>query len=102
MPPPLVYEYFLDVEISSEDVETLLDALDDEPFALREVLGAAEVLRPILQGRLIFAECRRRVATFFAHRTSGSLGRVRALRARGRLTQRDLRATTRAPPRGRS
>jgi hypothetical protein len=46
----LVYEYFLDVEISSEDVETLLDALDDEPFALREVLGAAEVRRRILQG----------------------------------------------------
>jgi hypothetical protein len=58
MPPPPVYEYFLDVEIPSEDVGTLLDALDDEPFGLREHLGAAEVRRRILHGRLIFAERR--------------------------------------------
>jgi hypothetical protein len=51
---PRHYEYVLRVEIPADEIQTLLDALPDEPLALRERLGAPELDRRIESGALVY------------------------------------------------
>lgn len=52
----LQYRYDLHVEIEPTDVGVLLDALEDEPFALRELLGSAELETRIRSRELVVRE----------------------------------------------
>ena len=48
------YRYMLDVEIDGSERSHLIDALEDEPFALRDVLGEAQLNALIKEGTLRF------------------------------------------------
>jgi hypothetical protein len=52
----IAYWYDLSVEIEPTDVGVLVDALEDEPFALRELLGARELERRIRSRELVVRE----------------------------------------------
>jgi hypothetical protein len=47
------YAYELRVEIEPTDVGVLIDALEDEPFALRDLLGEEELVRRIRSRELV-------------------------------------------------
>lgn len=48
------WEYHLEVEIDSDDVGTLCDALPDERLVLTDLLGWDELERRIRSGRLVY------------------------------------------------
>ena len=50
---PIQYRYDLRVEIPATDVGVLIDALEDEAFTLRTVLGAKELERQIREQELV-------------------------------------------------
>jgi hypothetical protein len=50
---PIQYRYDLRVEIPATDVGVLVDALEDEAFTLRTVLGAKELERQIREQELL-------------------------------------------------
>jgi hypothetical protein len=52
-PEPTQYRYDLRVEIPATDVGVLVDALDDEEFTLRTLLGAKELERRIREQELV-------------------------------------------------
>ena len=54
-PGPIQYRYDLRVEIPATDVGVLVDALEDEAFTLRTVLGAKELERQIREQELVVA-----------------------------------------------
>jgi len=51
--PAVEYAYELRVEIEPTDVGVLIDALEDEPFALRDYLGEEELVRRIRSRELV-------------------------------------------------
>lgn len=50
----IAYRYLLAQEIDGSDIENLIDSLEDEEFAIREVLGEAEMNARIRAGLLSF------------------------------------------------
>jgi hypothetical protein len=54
-PGPIQYRYDLRVEIPATDVGVLVDALEDEAFTLRTVIGAKELERQIRAQELVVA-----------------------------------------------
>ncbi len=54
-PGPIQYRYDLRVEIPATDVGVLVDALEDEAFTLRNVIGAKELERQIRAQELVVA-----------------------------------------------
>jgi hypothetical protein len=46
------YHYVLDLEVDGSDRENLVDSLEDEEFPIRELLGEAEMVRQIRDGKL--------------------------------------------------
>ncbi|MEP7125918.1 MAG: hypothetical protein ABJE95_33610 [Byssovorax sp.] len=52
-PGPVQYRYDLRVEIPATDVGVLVDALEDEAFTLRTVIGARELERQIREQELV-------------------------------------------------
>lgn len=54
-PGPIQYRYDLKVEVPATDVGVLVDALEDEAFTLRTVLGAKELERQIREQEIVVA-----------------------------------------------
>lgn len=52
-PGPTQYRYDLKVEVPATDVGVLVDALEDEAFSLRTVLGAKELERQIREQEIV-------------------------------------------------
>jgi hypothetical protein len=50
----IAYRYLLDQEIDGSDIEHLIDALEDEEFPIRELLGEREMNAAIREGTLHF------------------------------------------------
>lgn len=48
------YRYLLDVEIDGSERGHLIDALEDEPFELRNILGEAQMNAQLKEGRLLY------------------------------------------------
>ena len=54
-PGPIQYRYDLKVEIPATDVAVLVDALEDEAFTLRRIIGAKELERQLREQELVIA-----------------------------------------------
>lgn len=54
-PGPTQYRYDLQVEIPATDVGVLVDALEDETFTLRSILGSKELEQSIREQELVVA-----------------------------------------------